>query len=263
MFCGFHGCGGIMMAKDGLSRGGLSRRSATLMIAAAVLAGSVAGSSGRNATAREAGKTGASRPYQIYLLKGLADVFSSGMDFLQVKLHARGVIGEVHSHTEWDVLADSAIAKWHGGNHGPIIIIGHSLGADAAIQMAQKLGDAQVPVALLVAFSPVNSGAANANVAKAVNYFQSNSAWHGQITPGPSFHGVLENIDLAEVPGLHHFNIEKAADLHAATIAKVVALVQSHTHAVAHAPAAVPPAVAAPSPAAAPLPASATVEHDR
>jgi hypothetical protein len=211
----------------------LARRVVTLLIAATVLIGYQC----HHGAAKEVSKTGASRPYQIYLLKGLADVFSSGMDFLQAKLQARGIAGEVHSHNEWDTLAQSAIAKWHGGAHGPIIIIGHSLGADAAILMAQKLGEAQVPVALLVAFSPVESGPANANVARAVTFFQSNSAWHGQITKGAGFHGVLESVDLAEAPGITHFNIEKSDKLHAATIAKVAALVPpSHTRAAAQEP---------------------------
>lgn len=218
-----------------IARDGFSRRAVMLMAAAVTLAGFSFG----DASAKEPGRTGstpANRPYQIYLLKGLADVFSSGMDFLQAKLKARGIVGEVHSHTEWQDLAQSTIARYRGGAHGPIIIIGHSLGADAAISMAQKLGEAGVPVALLVSFSPVDSGPANANVARAVNYFQSNSAWHGQITRGNGFHGVLENVDLADAPGITHFNIEKADNLHAATIAKVVALIPSHrpVHAVAH-----------------------------
>lgn len=215
----------------------LARGAVTLMIAAVFLAGS----HWQQAVAKEAGRSAAGRPYQIFLLKGLADVFSSGMDFLQGKLQARGVVGEVHSHTEWQTLADSAIAAWRGGAHGPVIIIGHSLGADAAILMAQKLGEAQVPVALLVAFSPVNSGPANGNVARAVTYYQSNSAWHGQITRGAGFHGTLDNVDLSNVPGITHFNIEKADNLHAQTIAKVVAIVPSHTRAAASREPAPPP----------------------
>jgi hypothetical protein len=214
-----------MIARHGFIRRSLARGAVTLMVAAAMLAGSPC----RDAAAREA----ASRPYQIYLLKGLADVFSSGMDFLHGKLQARGIAGEVHSHSEWDTLAQSAIAKYRGGAHGPIIIIGHSLGADAAISMAKTLGDAQVPVALLVAFSPMDSGPANSNVARAVTYYQSNSAWHGQITRGAGFHGALENVDLAAAPDITHFNIEKADRLHAATIAKVAAIVGSHTRSAA------------------------------
>lgn len=229
-----------------IARHNLARRAVTLMIAAVFLAGSpFLGSSWQRVAANEAGRTGGNRPYQIYLLKGLADVFSSGMDFLQAKLRARGIVGEVHSHSEWQTLADSVIARWRSGAHGPIIIIGHSLGADAAILMAQKLGDAQVPVALLVAFSPVDSGPANGNVARAVNYYQSNSAWHGQITRGAGFHGALENVDLANAPGITHFNIEKADSLHAATIAKVSAIVPSSLHTRSAATREQPPAASA------------------
>jgi thioesterase domain-containing protein len=210
----------------------IARHALTLTIAAVILAGSAC----HRATAKGVGKSGANRPYQVYLLKGLADIFSSGMDFLQAKLQARGITGAVHSHSDAEELAQSAIAKWRGGSHGPIIIIGHSLGADAAIAMAQRLGAAQVPVALLVTFSPVDSAPASANVARAVNYFQSGSAWHGQITRGAGFHGALENVDLARTPGITHFNIEKAEQLHAATITKVLTLIPTHTKAAAREP---------------------------
>jgi hypothetical protein len=210
----------------------IARHAWMLMIAVSIFAGSA----DHRATAKEVSKTGANRPYQLYLLKGLADIFSSGMDFLQAKLQARGIMGEVRSHSDAEELAESAIAKWRGGWRGPIVIIGHSFGADAAITMAQRLGAAQVPVALLVTFSPVNSAPVSANVARAVNYFQSNSHWHGQISKGAGFRGALENVDLAQAPGITHFNIEKAEQLHAAAIAKVLALIPTHTKAAAHEP---------------------------
>jgi len=209
---------------------------ARVLLALIVAIGTLTASCHENAIANETTKRSADPPYQVYLLKGLADVFSTGMDFLQAKLQARGVAGEVHSHAMVESLAQSAIAKWRGGARGPIIIIGHSLGADAAIVMAQRLGEAQVPVALLVTFSPVDSAPVPANVGRAVNYFQSNSAWHGQIARGPGFHGALENVDLAGAPGITHFNIEKADQLHAATIAKVLALVPTRAKAAARHP---------------------------
>ena len=220
----------------------IARHALTLMIAAGILFGSACHRATAKGGGKGVGKTGANQPYQVYLLKGLADIFSSGMDFLQAKLQARGIVGEVHSHSEAEELAHSAIAKWRSGARGPIIIIGHSLGADAAIAMAQRLGAAGVPVALLVTFSPVDSASASANVARAVNYFQSGSAWHGQITRGAGFRGALENVDLAQTPGITHWNIEKAEPLHAATIAKVLMLIPTHTRAAATAPPAGAPA---------------------
>lgn len=208
----------------------LSRRVVTLTLAA--LAAAVAGLPLERAAAKAHHDSGrvASRPYQVYLLKGFADVFSSGLDFLQAKLRSRGIAAEVHSHSEWEKLADDTIARWHGGNHGPVIIIGHSFGADAAVKMSQKLGSAGVPVALVVSFSPTETLAVNGNVARAVIYWVSNSPFQGLITRGPGFHGSLETVDLATSPGVGHFNIEKVDRLHWATVAKVAALVSPHGH---------------------------------
>src|SRR5258708_4338645 len=156
----------------------IPRHALTLMIAASIFFGSACHRATAKGVGKGVSKTGANRPYQVYLLKGLADIFSSGMDFLQAKLQARGIVGEVHSHSEAEELAQSAIAKWRSGSRGPIIIIGHSLGADAAIAMAQRLRAAGVPVALLVPFSPVDPPSASANLAKTNNHFHSNLPFH-------------------------------------------------------------------------------------
>ncbi len=75
------------------------------VLAAVIATGVLTGSGHESAAARAAAKRGADRPYQVYLLKGLADIFSTGMDFLQAKLQARGVVGEVHSHSVVESLA--------------------------------------------------------------------------------------------------------------------------------------------------------------
>jgi alpha-beta hydrolase superfamily lysophospholipase len=51
----------------------------------------------------------------------------------------------------------------------PIILIGHSLGADAVMEMAAYLGRKGVPVALVVPFDGTKSFAASANVARVLN----------------------------------------------------------------------------------------------
>jgi hypothetical protein len=161
---------------------------------------------------------------QIFLLKGLADVFSSGMDKLQGKLSARGIDSVVASHAASDRLADEVAARYRAGDHAPIIIVGHSLGADAAVTMSQRLNDARVPVALVVTFGPVGFPRVMGNVSRAVNFYQANSAWHGQIVRGPGFRGSLTNIDLENAVDINHFNIEKADRLQARAISQIVAV---------------------------------------
>ena len=95
---------------------------------------------------------------QIYLLRGLAGIFSTGLDALDGKLVQRGFNATVHGYDYYEGLAKEA-AQLQKSGKGPIVIIGHSLGADAAIFMAEKMKAAGAPVALVVTFGPtVNSG---------------------------------------------------------------------------------------------------------
>src|SRR5580704_13443833 len=84
----------------------------------------------------------------VYLLRGLMNIFSLGMDTLAEKIQHRGIYATVHNYSEWQTLADHAAAAYHAGKEGPIIIIGHSLGADAVMEMSAYLGRKGVPVAL-------------------------------------------------------------------------------------------------------------------
>jgi thioesterase domain-containing protein len=160
----------------------------------------------------------------IYLLKGLADVFSSGMDALQAKLARQGIVAQVRSHAVVDSLADDLAKEYRAGARGPVIIVGHSLGADATVDMARRLYEYKIPVALIVSLGPLSSPRVPPNVARVVNYFQSNSAWHGQMIPGDGFHGQLTNIDLANQADINHFNIDKIDRLHTAAITRIRAV---------------------------------------
>ena len=72
----------------------------------------------------------------VYLLRGLMNVFSLGMDTLAEKIQRRGIYATVHNHTEWEALADQAAAAYRAGKEGPIIVVGHSLGADSVMLMS-------------------------------------------------------------------------------------------------------------------------------
>lgn len=89
----------------------------------------------------------------IYLLRGLAGIFSTGLDILDQKLIQRGFTATLHGHLDYEELASEA-ARLQKSGKGPIIIMGHSLGADAAIFMADKMKSLGAPVALVVTFGP-------------------------------------------------------------------------------------------------------------
>ena len=105
----------------------------------------------------------------VYLLRGLLNIFSLGMDSLAEELNGQGADATVHSYSGWQTLADRAAADYKAGKEAPIILIGHSLGADAVMEMAAYLGRKGVPVALVVPFDCTKSFAASDNVARVLN----------------------------------------------------------------------------------------------
>jgi pimeloyl-ACP methyl ester carboxylesterase len=163
---------------------------------------------------------------QIFLIKGLADVFSSGMDALGAKLARVGIAARVESHANSEPIADEITRRYRAGARGPVILVGHSLGADVAGGIARRLNDRRIPVALLVTFGPLGDGTVTPNVTQAVNYYQSHSLWHGRMSAAPGFRGSLTNINLDSAADINHFNIEKADRLQNETIARISVLVR-------------------------------------
>ena len=188
----------------------------------------------------------ASHPH-VYLMRGLMNIFSLGMDTLAEELNRRGVYATVDNHADWESLADQAAARYKAGTEGPIIIIGHSLGADAAMEMAAYLGRRGVPVALVVPFDGTDGYAASSNVGRVLNLSQ-----HYWMSRGPGFHGSLVNVDLRGDPNIDHLNIDKSPRLHARVIAEVLSIAGSHRMPAPGVTTPTPTSVSAPAPVGAP-----------
>jgi pimeloyl-ACP methyl ester carboxylesterase len=169
----------------------------------------------------------------VYLLRGLMNIFSLGMDTLATELTKRGVYATVYNYSVWQRLADQAAARYKAGTEGPIILIGHSLGADAVMEMAAYLGRKGVPVALVVPFDGTGSYAASSNVSRVMNLTQRNYAY---MRRGPGFHGTLANVDVSSDHNIDHLNIDKSPRLHTRVIAEVLAIVGNHGIATPNAP---------------------------
>jgi len=165
----------------------------------------------------------------VYLLRGLMNVFSLGMDELAAKIRAQGIVATVHNYSEFEALADEAARNYKAGEEGPIIIVGHSLGADAAVYMADRLGALGVPVKLVVPFDPVDPTAAGSNIARVVNLYISDGVGRS-VSRGPGFRGVLENIDLKGRTDVGHISIDKSSRLHELVLGYVLAAVHSAGH---------------------------------
>jgi len=152
-------------------------------------------------------------PPQVYFLRGLMNVFSLGMDDFARKLQADGIAATVANHADSDFVASRIVSTYNSGDHGPIVLVGHSLGADAVADIANTLARYNIPVALLVLFDGTDGHQIPGNVAMAINYTR-----HFMIAPAPGSRAVIQNVDLSGDPAIDHLNIDTAPSLQAQTM---------------------------------------------
>src|SRR5437660_10575322 len=127
---------------------------------------------------------------RVYLLRGWFGVFSTGLDSLAAELRSKGIKAETVGHLAWKTTV-SNIIKWHAsGSSGPLVLVGHSQGANNVIDMARLLQRENIPVDLLVTLAPAGQGPVPGNVVRAINDYNS-PGWGAPITPHAGYHGKL------------------------------------------------------------------------
>lgn len=154
----------------------------------------------------------------VYLLRGFMDIFSTGMDELGVKLNRAGIRASVHNHSEFGVLAEQIGDRYRRGVRENVVIVGHSLGANDAFSMADRLADFGISVPLIITFDPTSNMSAGRNVQRVVNFYSSTNGWGTSIGRGPGFRGSLSNVDLSRRGEMGHTDIDKSPALHSQSI---------------------------------------------
>jgi hypothetical protein len=163
---------------------------------------------------------------RVILLRGWFGVFSTGLDSLADELKAKGIRAEVAGHLYWSTAVDDIVRERAAGKTGPIVLIGHSQGANNVIDAARSLEAHNIPVDLVVTLAPLLQYPIPANVARAINYYQS-PGWGAPITGDTGFHGKLLNVDMAGDPTVFHITIDKSAKIHGEILREIMALSQS------------------------------------
>ena len=151
----------------------------------------------------------------VYVLRGALGIFSSGMDGLADEMTANGVPAVSMGFENWrDYTA--AIVCAYTAHRYPVVLVGHSWGANTILLMAHELGKHDIPVALLVFYDATASARIPPNVRRVINY-RSTSAIGGdvEVVGGRGFTGVIDNVTR---PDLNHIQIDKAEELHRQTI---------------------------------------------
>jgi len=159
---------------------------------------------------------------RAYLFYGLIAAIDWGMDELAQRINRSGIAATTNSHMSWRSVADQAISDYRR-DPKPIAAIGHSIGGDSAIQFAEALEAAHVPVSLLVTYDPTRgAGKVPANVERYLNLFQSsNILGGGDLTPGRGFHGHYASYNLKDRSEIIHINLDKFSRIQELLAAKI------------------------------------------
>ena len=152
-------------------------------------------------------------------MRGLLNIFSLGMDQLAAQIARNGIDASVYNHSVEETVVGAIAQKYRAGDHGPYILVGHSLGADSVMLMAQQLDAQGVPVALVVPFDGTASYAAPANVSCVVNLTQRKYAY---MQAGAGFHGRLSNVDVSSDTTIDHVTIDKSPRLQAMALKEIL-----------------------------------------
>jgi hypothetical protein len=147
---------------------------------------------------------------RAYLFRGLIGLIDWGMDELAARINKTGVAAKIDSHLMWSSIANQAISDYRR-DPKPITVVGHSIGGDSAIEFAEALEAAHVPVALLITYDPTRaSHSVPANVQRYINLYQSsNMLGGGDLAPGRGFHGHYASFNLKDRPEMIHINLDK------------------------------------------------------
>ncbi|MES1149147.1 MAG: hypothetical protein ABUL53_08170, partial [Bradyrhizobium guangdongense] len=92
---------------------------------------------------------------RVYLMRGVLNIFSLGMDQIAARPQQQGIPASVHNHLVWASVADDAAADYRSGRAKTIILVGHSSGATVLPDMVARLSQQGVPVKLAIGLDSV------------------------------------------------------------------------------------------------------------
>jgi hypothetical protein len=189
---------------------------------AALIAIALIGSPARAnaATATQAAQT------HVYLVRGVLNIFSLGMDQIAYRLEQQGIPASVHNHLAWASIADNAAAAYKSGRVKTIILVGHSSGATCLPDIVARLSEQGVPVKLAIGLDSVFRTSLTGKVGRYINFYIANGAGT-RVEKTRNFNGTLDNVDVEAVPGISHVSIDKNELIQQKVIAAIDAAVAS------------------------------------
>lgn len=173
-----------------------------------------------------AGAATATPGAHVYLLRGVLNIFSLGLDDIAYKLQRQGITVTVSNYLSWSSLADEAAAEYKSGRIRTIVLVGHSSGATALPDMVARLDRLGAPVKLAIGLDLVFQTSVAGHVGRYLNFYVANGGGT-QVGRTNQFRGNLENVDVGGM-GVGHLSIDKSEAMQRKVIAAIDSVVLSH-----------------------------------
>ena len=176
------------------------------------------------------------REGHVYCILGWLGIWSRGVDAIAQRADTElGIHATSLDNPEWKKLASFVKTEHQAGRlSGPLVLVGHSIGADDQIRVAKRLNQWDIPVDLLILIDPTVPGVIPPNVRHCVNIFKS----HPGLDTVPAFRGVrvhsanpartlTQNINLRrtkvefDTQVINHFNITKIKGVQDMVLAEI------------------------------------------
>jgi hypothetical protein len=163
----------------------------------------------------------------VYLLRGVLNVFSLGLDEIAAKLRQQGIKATVANYLFWSSLADEAAAEYKSGRTKTIVLVGHSSGATALPDMVERLDQLGAPVKLAIGLDSVFRTSLSGRVGRYINFYVANG--NGEpVARTKQLRGKLENVDVGRI-GMGHLTIDKSEIMHRKIISAIDAVAFSRS----------------------------------
>ncbi|MBR0825880.1 hypothetical protein JQ596_10055 [Bradyrhizobium manausense] len=159
----------------------------------------------------------------VYLLRGVLNIFSLGLDTIGARLQAQGIPVTVANFVSWSSLADEAATAYKAGRLKTIILVGHSSGATALPDMIAKLNQLGVPVKLAIGLDSVFKTRLATGAERYINLYIGDGPGE-PVRAANGFRGKLDNVDVRGT-GAGHISIDKNELIQRRVIAEIDAVV--------------------------------------
>ncbi|KRQ13621.1 hypothetical protein [Bradyrhizobium manausense] len=159
----------------------------------------------------------------VYLLRGVLNIFSLGLDTIGARLEAQGIPVTVANFVSWSSLADEAATAYKAGRLKTIILVGHSSGATALPDMIAKLNQLGVPVKLAIGLDSVFKTRLSTGAERYINIYIGDGPGE-PVRAAAGLRGKLDNVDVRG-SGVGHITIDKNEAIQRRVIAEIDAAI--------------------------------------